>query len=226
MDDEYKPGLIGQLKDKLIGKKQEWAAEGRLLTGKTAGSADRPANRLPPGQRLVRDWPVLDLGVQPNILLDKWQLTIGGLVEKPLKLTWNDFLDLPQTETVSDIHCVTAWSRYDNRWAGVLARDLIQAVKPRPGVKHVVFQSYDGYATNVTFEHFGAPDVLLAHSWEGAPLKREHGGPVRVVMPRWYFWKSAKWVKHIAFLDRDAPGYWEVRGYHNEGDPWKEDRYG
>ncbi|WP_374631973.1 sulfite oxidase-like oxidoreductase [Ferrovibrio sp.] len=224
MDDDYKPGLIGQIKDKLINTKQQWARDGRLLTGEAPAAPG--GRRLPPGQRLTRDWPVLDLGVQPNILLDKWQLTIGGLVEKPTKFTWNDFLDLPQTDTVSDMHCVTAWSRYDNHWSGVLARDLIAAVKPRKEVKHVVLQSYDGYATNVTFEHFSGPDVILAHSWEGSPLKREHGGPVRMLLPRWYLWKSAKWVKHIAFLDRDAPGYWEVRGYHNEGDPWKEDRYG
>ncbi|MEK9967901.1 MAG: molybdopterin-dependent oxidoreductase, partial [Ferrovibrio sp.] len=110
--------------------------------------------------------------------------------------------------------------------SGVLARDFLKAVRPRPEVKHVVFQSYDGYATNVTLEMFSAPDVLLAHSWEGAPITREHGGPVRIVMPQFYFWKSAKWVKHIAFLDRDAPGYWEVRGYHNTGNPWREERYG
>jgi len=222
--DDYKPGLIGQIKDKLISSKQQWAKDGRLLTGDKDVAPQ--ARRLPPGQRLVRDWPVLDLGVQPNILLDKWQLTVGGMVANPVKLDWNAFLDLPQTDTVSDIHCVTAWSRYDNRWAGVLTRDLLRLVKPRPEAKFVVFQSYDGYATNVLLEHFSAPDVLLAHSWEGEPITREHGGPVRVIMPRWYFWKSAKWVKHIAFLDRDAPGYWEVRGYHNEGDPWKEDRYG
>ncbi|MBS4047245.1 MAG: sulfite oxidase-like oxidoreductase [Alphaproteobacteria bacterium] len=223
MSDDYKPGLLGQIKDKLIASKQQWARDGRLLTGESSSPDKR---RLPPGQRLTRDWPVLDLGVQPNILLDRWQLTVGGLVEKPLKLNWNDFLDLPQSDTVSDIHCVTAWSRYDNKWSGVLARDFLKAVRPRPEVKHVVFQSYDGYATNVTLEMFSAADVLLAHSWEGAPLTREHGGPVRIVMPQFYFWKSAKWVKHIAFLDRDAPGYWEVRGYHNTGDPWKEDRYG
>ncbi|MBP6819845.1 sulfite oxidase-like oxidoreductase [Ferrovibrio sp. MS7] len=221
---DYKPTLVGKIKDKLIASKQQWAKDGRLLTGEK--DAPQLTRRLPPGQRQVRDWPVLDLGVQPNILLDKWQLSVGGLVANPVKLDWNAFLDLPQTETLSDIHCVTAWSRYDNHWAGVRTVDLLKLVKPRPEAKFVVFQSYDGYATNVTLEHFSAPDVLLAHSWEGAPITREHGGPVRVVMPRWYFWKSAKWVKHIAFLDRDAPGYWEVRGYHNEGDPWKEDRYG
>jgi len=223
MAEDYKPGLIGQIKDKLVASKQKWAEEGRLLTGESSAPQQR---RLPPGQRLVRDWPVLDLGVQPNILLDKWQLTVGGLVEKPLKLGWNDFLDLPQSEDVSDIHCVTAWSRYDNKWAGVFARDLIAKVKPKPEARHVVLQSYDGYATNLRLEHFAAPNVLLAHSWEGKPLTREHGGPVRVIVPRYYFWKSAKWVKHIAFLDRDAPGYWEVRGYHNVGDPWTEERYG
>lgn len=223
MSDEYKPTLLGQIKEKLVSSKRQWARDGRLLTGQTS-SPDR--NRLPPGQRLVRDWPVLDLGVQPNILLDRWQLTVGGLVGNPVKLTWNDFLDLPQHDSVSDIHCVTAWSRYDNRWSGVRATDFLKLVKPHVDVRHVVFQSYDGYATNVTMEMFSAPDVLLAHSWEGSPLTREHGGPVRIVMPQFYFWKSAKWIKHIAFLDRDAPGYWEVRGYHNTGDPWKEDRYG
>lgn len=222
-DEDYKPGLIGQIKDKLVATKQQWARDGRLLTGAGPASDRR---RLPPGQRLTRDWPVLDLGVQPNILLDRWQMTVGGLVANPLKLDWNGFLDLPQTETVSDIHCVTAWSRYDNRWSGVTTRDFLKAVKPKPEARHVVLQSYDGYATNVTMEMFAAADVMLAHSWEGKPLTREHGGPVRVVMPQFYFWKSAKWVKHIAFLDRDAPGYWEVRGYHNTGDPWKEDRYG
>lgn len=222
-DDAYRPGLVGRIKDKLVASKQQWAKDGRLLTG--AADPGR-ARRLPPGQRLVREWPVLDLGVQPNILLDRWQLTVGGLVAHPLKLDWNAFLDLPQTETVSDMHCVTAWSRYDNRWAGVTVADLLKRVRPHPDARHVVLQSYDGYATNLRLEHFALPDAILAHSWEGAPLTREHGGPVRLILPRWYLWKSAKWIKHIAFLDRDAPGYWEARGYHNEGDPWKEERYG
>jgi hypothetical protein len=146
VSDDYKPGLVGQIKDKLITTKQQWAKEGRLLTGEASAPEKR---RLPPGQRLVRDWPVLDLGVQPNILLDRWQLTVGGLVGNPVRLTWNDFLDLPQSDTVSDIHCVTAWSRYDNRWSGVKATDFLRLVKPHKDAKHVVFQSYDGYATNV-----------------------------------------------------------------------------
>lgn len=218
MDD--KPTLFGQIKDKLIASKQKWAREGRLLTGQAG------AERLPPGQRLVRDWPVLDLGLQPAVPLERWRLIVDGLVENPLNWTWNDFLDQPQAEYVSDIHCVTAWSRYDNRWAGVSAAHLLAAVRPKPEARHVVFHSYDGYTTNVALDVFAAPDVLLAHSWEGAPLSRAHGGPVRVVIPQFYFWKSAKWLMRIEFVTADRPGFWETRGYHNVGDPWREERYG
>lgn len=211
--------LIGKLKEKLVATKQQWAKEGRLLTG-------RPnAERLPPGQRLVRDWPVLDLGIQPHIPLDLWKLSIDGAVENPVVWDWNAFLDAPQSDFVSDIHCVTQWSRYDNRWSGVSAASILELVKPKPEVKHVVFHGHDGYQTNVTLEVFAAPDVLVAHSWEGEPLSREHGGPARLIIPQFYFWKSAKWVRRIEFLAEDRPGFWEVRGYHNEGDPWKEDRY-
>lgn len=193
--------------------------EGRLLTG-------RPnAQRLPPGQRLVRDWPVLDLGIQPHVPLDLWKLSIDGAVENPTVWDWNAFLDAPQSDFVSDIHCVTQWSRYDNRWSGVSAATILDIVKPKTETKHVVFHGHDGYQTNVTLEVFSAPDVLVAHSWEGEPLTREHGGPARIVIPQFYFWKSAKWVRRIEFLAEDRPGFWEVRGYHNEGDPWKEDRY-
>jgi len=208
---------------KLTTTKRRWAADGKFLTGRIVRPEDE---RLPPGQHLVKDWPVLDLGQQPIIRTESWRLDITGHVEHPLSLDWAAFKALPQSDRLSDMHCVTTWSRYDNRWSGVLARDFLKLVKPHADAKHIVFQSYDGYATNVTMEMFSAPDVLLAHSWEGSPLTREHGGPVRIVMPQFYFWKSAKWVKHIAFLDQDAPGYWEVRGYHNVGDPWKEERYG
>lgn len=215
-----KPTLFGQIKDKLIASKQKWAREGRLLTGQAG------AERLPPGQRLVRDWPVLDLGLQPAVAPERWSLTVDGLVENPLHWTWNDFFDQPQVEYVSDIHCVTAWSRYDNRWTGVSAAHLLTTVQPKPEAAHVVFHSHDGYTTNVALEVFAAPDVLLAHSWEGAPLSRAHGGPVRVVIPQFYFWKSAKWLMRIEFVAADRPGFWETRGYHNVGDPWKEERYG
>ena len=125
----------------------------------------------------------------------------------------------------TDIHCVTAWSRYDNRWEGVSARDLIALVKPKASAEHVIFHSYDTYKTNVPLADFAAGDVLLAWSWNGEPISREHGGPLRVVIPKLYFWKSAKWIKRIEFSRMDKPGFWEVRGYHNYGDPCREQRY-
>ena len=144
----------GPFREKLIRRKQEWAAEGRLLTGTTA----RPeAQRLPPGQREVKTWPVLDLGAQPKIDLKLWRLTIDGLVENPVTLDWQEFVDLPQSEATSDIHCVTAWSRYDNRWRGVLVSDLLALVRPRPEARFVLLQSYDTYTTNLPLDEFAVP---------------------------------------------------------------------
>jgi DMSO/TMAO reductase YedYZ molybdopterin-dependent catalytic subunit len=219
MSDEKEKGA---LKDKLIATKQKWAKAGRLLTGK---SDDAHANRLPPGQKLVTNWPVLDLGLQPDVPKDEWRLTVDGLVENPATLSFEAFQQLPQTDSVSDIHCVTQWSRYDNHWRGVASRDLIAYVRPKAEAAHVVFHAHDGYTTNVALDVFAADDVMIAHAWEGEPLAREHGGPVRIVIPRFYFWKSAKWVKRIEFRRDDQPGFWEVRGYHNVGDPWTEERY-
>lgn len=222
MRDDGKPDLIGRVKDKLIRTKEKWAADGRLITG--APDADHKS-RLPPGQKLVTNWPVLDLGVQPDVKPENWRLQILGAVENPVALKLEDFRNLPQVESVSDIHCVTAWSRYDNHWQGVSARALLALVKPKAEAKHIVFHSYDGYTTNVRLDVFADDDVLLAHSWQGKPLARDHGGPVRVVIPKFYFWKSAKWVTRIVFHGDDHPGFWETRGYHNSGDPWKEERY-
>jgi DMSO/TMAO reductase YedYZ molybdopterin-dependent catalytic subunit len=216
------PALIGKIKDKLIHSKEKWAEEGRLLTGMPD---DAHKSRLPPGQKQVTNWPVLDLGVQPDVKAENWRLQILGLVENPVALKLDQFLALPQSESVSDIHCVTAWSLYDNHWQGVSSRTLLDLAKPKAEARHVIFHSYDGYTTNVKLEVFADGDVLLAHSWNRKPLPREHGGPVRVVIPKWYFWKSAKWVTRIEFSSVDKPGFWEVRGYHNEGDPWKEERY-
>lgn len=223
MSDGERGGIFGAIRGKLIARKQDWAREGRLLTG-THGT--REVDRLPPGQRPVRDWPVLDLGVQPDIPRDKFRLILDGAVETPMVLDWGGLLALPQSESVSDIHCVTAWSRFDNRWSGVRARDLLAAVKPRPEVRHVLFQSSDGYTTNVPLAAFADDDVMLAHGWDGTGLDRRHGGPLRVVIPKLYFWKSAKWVRRITFAAEDQPGFWETRGYHNHGDPWQEERYG
>jgi DMSO/TMAO reductase YedYZ molybdopterin-dependent catalytic subunit len=212
----------GPPQTKLTRTKRRWAEEGRFLTGRTA----RPeSERLPPGQHLVRDWPVLDLGEQPEIARDDWRLTIDGAFEHVAMWTWEAFLSQPQTESVSDIHCVTTWSRYDNRWTGVTTRDLLDAVMPKPEARFVMLHSYDEYTTNLTLEDFASPDALLAHSWEGAPLTREHGGPVRLIVPHLYFWKSAKWLQRIEFRARDERGLWEANGYHNRGDPWQEQRY-
>jgi len=207
---------------KLTTSKRRWAVEGKFLTGRIS----RPeTERLPPGQHLVKNWPVLDLGQQPIVSVDSWKLEVRGLVEAPLDLSWAAFQALEQSTMVSDIHCVTTWSRYDNQWVGLPTRDLLDACQPRDNARFVVLHSYDGYTTNLALDDFAAEDALLAHSWSGQPLTEEHGGPVRLVVPHLYFWKSAKWLQAIEFLTDDAPGFWEVRGYHNRGDPWAEQRY-
>ena len=215
--------MSDDINEKLLAAKVRWAKAARNITGKT--DPER-VERLPPGQRLVNNWPVLDLGVQPDVTKDDWKLSVDGLVENPVSFTFAQLLALPQTQGVSDIHCVTKWSRYDNHWVGVSSRDLIALVRPKAEAGHVIFHAYDGYTTNVAFEAFAADDVMIAHSWEGYPITRQHGGPVRIVIPRYYFWKSAKWVKRIEFSRDDKPGFWETRGYHNAGDPWLEERYG
>ena len=215
--------IDGAINEKLIGAKQGWARDGRLLTGTTA---DPARDRLPPGQRLVRDWPVLDLGVQPDVTPERFRLDLDGMVASPLRLTLDDLLALPQNDSVSDIHCVTQWSRYDNHWQGVAAHTLLELARPKLEARHVVFHAHDGYTTNVRLDQFDQPDVFLVHRWEGKPIARQHGGPVRVLIPRLYFWKSAKWVRRIELIGQDRPGFWEVRGYHNNADPWQEERYG
>lgn len=218
MDDETPPP-----DSKLTRSKQRWASEHKFLTG-TIG---RPAEqRLPPGQHLVNNWPVLDLGRQPDIAPERWQLQLGGEVDAPATLDWAALMALPQREARSDIHCVTTWSRYDNDWTGVFTSDLLDLVQPRDGATAVMLRSYDGYTTNVPLADFAAPGAMLVHRWAGQPLAREHGGPVRLVVPHLYFWKSAKWLSGIDFLAVDQPGFWEVNGYHMRGDPWAEERYG
>ena len=208
---------------KLTRTKQRWAEEGRFLTGRPGRVG---GERLPPGQHLVRDWPVLDLGVQPDVKLDTWRLRVFGLVEDAVTLDWAAFQALPQRNFLSDMHCVTTWSRYDNAWHGVATRDLMARVRPLAASKFVVLHSFDGYTTNLPLDDFATEDAVLATHWEGKPLTREHGGPVRVVVPHLYLWKSAKWVRRIEFVDADRAGYWEERGYHMRGEPWAEERYG
>ena len=207
---------------KLTTSKRRWAAEGKFLTGRISRADDE---RLPPGQHLVKNWPVLDLGVQPQIRLDTWRLELRGLVENQLTLSWKSFLALDQSRKVSDIHCVTTWSRYDNAWQGVATRDLLDEAMPRADATHVLLTSYDGYTTNLPLMDFAAEDAILATHWEGEPITAEHGGPMRLVVPHLYFWKSAKWLRRIEFLDSDQAGFWERNGYHMYGDPWTEQRY-
>ncbi|NGM21887.1 sulfite oxidase-like oxidoreductase [Roseomonas stagni] len=223
MDDEEEVPLAGKVRDKLVEAKQGWARDGRLLTG-TTSSPDR--DRLPPGQRLVTDFPVLDLGVQPDVNRANFRLRVEGLCAAPLRLTLDEFMALPQQERVNDIHCVTQWSRYDNSWQGVPVPDLLAMARPKDEARFVALTSYDGYTTNLAMDDFARPENLFAHSWAGAPLERQHGGPVRLVVPHLYFWKSPKWITRVELLRDDRPGFWEVRGYSNRGDPWTEERYG
>jgi DMSO/TMAO reductase YedYZ molybdopterin-dependent catalytic subunit len=207
---------------KLTRTKEKWAREGRFLTGKITRPEDQ---RLPPGQHLTKDWPVLDLGVVPPVSRERWRLDVYGAIETPVFWTFAEFAAQKQARFTSDIHCVTTWSRYDNEWEGLATRELLAACQPREDARFVVLHSHDGYTTNLALDDFAAEDALLAHSWSGEPLSAEHGGPVRLVVPHLYFWKSAKWVQSIEFLTEDAPGFWEIRGYHNRGDPWAEQRY-
>lgn len=207
---------------KLVARKETCARQGRLPPRHNRPGRSR---RLPPGQELARDWPVLDLGDRPVIEPARFRLTVGGAVERPLAWSWDEFLAQPQTEAVSDIHCVTAWSRLDARWQGVAVAHLLGQARPGSSARFVVLHGYDGYTTSLPLDRFAAEGAMLAHSCDGTPLNREHGGPVRAVIPELYFWKSAKWLRHIAILEKDAPGFWEARGYHAEGDPWKEQRY-
>ena len=188
--------------------------------------------RLPVGQHEVRNWPVLDLGDVPSISTAEWRLEVGGHVENAVTLTWEAFLELPQVEDVSDFHCVTTWSRFDNRWKGVRFRTLAELVVPKPEASHVFCTGYDRapgtsipYTTNLPLARAIEDDVLLVHTWEDRPLPREHGGPCRMITPRLYAWKGAKWIRQIEFLDTDRRGFWEERGYSNTAEPWVNDRY-
>lgn len=196
-----------------------------------------PANRhgmpkLPVGQHEVKNWPVLDLGEQPDIATADWRLEVAGLVENPVTLAWNDFLALPQVDDVSDFHCVTTWSRYENHWRGVRFRTIAELAVPNDDAKFVLCTGYDfmpgsyiPYTVNVPLARALDDDVLLVHTWEGKPLPREHGGPVRMITPKLYAWKGAKWLRKIEFLAEDKKGFWEIRGYSNSAEPWFNDRY-
>ena len=180
---------------------------------------------MPPGQYETRDFPVLSLGPTPEIDLNTWSLEILGLVEKPLKWSWKEFNALPQENIVRDIHCVTKWSKFDTRWRGVSLDYLMELIGVLPEATHLIAHSHDGYTTNLPLEDVRGGKAIVALGYDDAPIESQHGGPARLLVPHLYFWKSAKWVKALEFVDADEPGFWEVRGYHNYGDPWREQRY-
>jgi len=188
--------------------------------------------KLPPGQRQVETWPVLDLGHVPTLSRENWKLSVNGLVEQPLELNFQEFLALGSVEDVSDFHCVTGWSRMDNHWKGVRVKDLAAKAGLKPQVTHVQITAYDlapgteiPYTTNLPLDQALEEDVLLVYQWEGKSLAAEHGGPVRMITPKLWAWKGAKWVRALSFIDHDQPGFWEVRGYSNTAEPWYDDRY-
>jgi DMSO/TMAO reductase YedYZ molybdopterin-dependent catalytic subunit len=195
------------------------------LFGRRNADREKYGDRLPPGQKATDGWPVLHYGSIPQIKLETWQFEVGGLVEAPKTLSWEEMMSLPQVSTHNDIHCVTAWSKFDNDWTGVLLSDVLKDVQPKPEANHVMVYSYGGYTTNLPLEDLLAEGVLLAHTHDGQPLTKEHGWPMRLVVPHLYFWKSAKWVRGLNFLDSEQPGFWEMYGYHIRGDPWREERY-
>jgi len=182
-------------------------------------------NRVPPGQSLTKDWPVLHYGPVPRIDTSVWTLSVFGLVDKERKLDHQGFMSLSRVKVVSDIHCVTTWSRLDNLWEGVSTAAIKELVKISPDAGYVMVHGLGGFTTNLSTSDFFQEDVLFALFHDGKPLAPEHGYPVRLVVPRLYFWKSAKWVTGIEFMRNDKPGFWESNGYHMRGDPWKEERY-
>jgi DMSO/TMAO reductase YedYZ molybdopterin-dependent catalytic subunit len=182
--------------------------------------------RLPPGQSLTLKFPVLHYGSIPNPDLSTWTLRTYGHVQREMEWSWDEFLQLPMQELVCDIHCVTRWSMFDTKWEGLPFRTLAQLAGVTTEARFVIAHCEGGYTTNLPLEVMLEDDVLLAYKFDGKPLDPEHGFPLRTLIPQRYFWKSAKWVRAIEFSGSDVPGYWEDYGYHNDGDPWREQRFG
>lgn len=185
----------------------------------------KAALRLPQGQSLTEKWPVLHYGDVPRFDPTRWDFKVAGLVENPIRLTWDEFKALPQTETTVDIHCVTRWSRFDTGFGGVPYRVIHDLVRPRPASRFVMVHAEQGFTTNMPLEDLLRENVLFALRADGGDLEPEHGYPLRLVVPHLYFWKSAKWVRGLEYMADDRPGFWEQNGYHMYGDPWKEQRF-
>lgn len=188
----------------------------------------RRSQRVPPGQSRTRKWPVLDASGAPAMDRTKWRFQISGLVGQAIEWTWDEIGRLPRTKVFADFHCVTRWSRLGNLWEGVATRELVaRAGGIRPEARYVLVHGYDrGWTTNLPLPDFLAEDALVAFLHDGEPISEEHGGPARLIVPRLYAWKSAKWLAGAEILAEDRPGFWEANGYHMRGDPWAEERYG
>ena len=183
------------------------------------------AARLPPGQYLTTDFPVLSAGPTPHISLQNWSFTLEGLVKEKVAWNWFDFLKLPSQTFQVDISCVTKWTKLDMTWEGVNVDTLLEHVEVDPKAQFVTAFSHEGYTTNIPLAEITGGKAFIAYKYDGKPLEPEHGGPARLVVPHLYFWKSAKWVAGLRFMEKDKPGFWESAGYNNHGDPWKEERY-
>jgi DMSO/TMAO reductase YedYZ molybdopterin-dependent catalytic subunit len=184
------------------------------------------ANRIPPGQYLERGFPVLSAGPTPHTPLDKWDFSVVGNVKEPKHWTWNDLLEQPHETPTVDIHCVTKWTKLDTHWEGISVETLLKQVDYDPHQVHYVIAFSDGgYTTNLPLADVLGDKAWIAFNYDGKPLEPEHGGPARLLVPHLYFWKSAKWVRGLRLVEHDTPGFWESYGYHNYGDPWKEQRY-
>ena len=184
------------------------------------------SDRLPPGQVITRKWPVLHYGTVPQVDLATWRCTVSGAVDRPFAISWEELQALPRQQTPCDIHCVTRWSRYDNLFEGVSVQLLLRRAGVRPQARYALVHAEQGFTTNLPLSDLDRPENLLALSHDGEPLTPEHGGPVRLLVPHLYLWKSAKWIRGIECLEEDVPGFWEENGYHMRGDPWQEERYG
>ena len=183
--------------------------------------------RIPPGQTLTAPdrWPLLHFGPVPKTDLATWDFQVFGLVEQPLKLTYDEIRALPSKEEVADIHCVTSWSRLDDRWTGVPIKEILDRARPTAEARYVMAHCEYGYTASLPLEVLAGDDVLLCYGWNGADLTPDHGWPLRLLVPKKYFWKSAKWLRGLEFMPRNRLGFWEQRGYHDEADPWRETRY-
>lgn len=181
--------------------------------------------RVPPGQYLTDRFPVLTYGPNPPVDLERWSLSVDGAVDQPFALRWDELMALEQVTVTTDIHCVTRWSKLDTTWTGVRVRDLLERAGVRPEGTFVVAHSDGDYTTNMPLELLYDDDVLVAHTYEGQPLEPDHGAPLRLLVPKRYFWKSAKFLRRLEILTADRQGFWELNGYHNDGDPWQEQRH-